>query len=113
MGSRDRLEVIADRSKPSETPDVPPCRQLLPLAYVIAELIGVARDSKSVRRHVARLLDALGDERHILTEATQEEIADAGTPQLARAIVAQRTSPPRQLPEKAALSHNDQFSLGL
>jgi PHP family Zn ribbon phosphoesterase len=80
---------------------------------VIAEQMGVARDSKSVRRHYARLLDALGDERRILTEATQNEIADAGTPQLARAIVAQRTSPPRQLPEKAALPHNDQLSLGL
>jgi DNA helicase-2/ATP-dependent DNA helicase PcrA len=113
MGSRDRLEVIANRSKPSETSNAPPCRQLLPLSYVIAEQMGVARDSKSVRRHYARLLDALGDERRILTEATQNEIADAGTPQLARAIVAQRTSPPRQLPEKAALPHNDQLSLGL
>jgi PHP family Zn ribbon phosphoesterase len=114
MGSRDRLEVIADRGEPSEKPDAPPCRQVFPLAYVIAKLMGVARDSKGVRRHYERLLEALGHERYILTEATQDEIADAGTPQLARAVVAQRTSTPRpRQPEEETPPNDDQLSLGL
>ncbi|MGH7945452.1 MAG: hypothetical protein ACREF9_10630 [Opitutaceae bacterium] len=109
MGSRDRLEVIADRREPG----APPCRQLLPLADVIAELMGVERGSKSVRRSQERLLGLPGHERYILTEAMREEIAAAGTLELARRIVAQRTSPPRYQPEKEESREDDQLALGL
>jgi PHP family Zn ribbon phosphoesterase len=112
-GSRDRLELIADRREPVMPEGAPPFQQLLPLAYVLAELMGVGRDSKSVMRHHARLLEAVGNERHILTEAQPETIADASTPQLARAIVAQRTTPPRYKPKAHSAREDGQFSLGL
>jgi len=111
MGSRDRLEAIADRREPAVPPDAPPCLQLLPLAYVLAELMGVDRGSKGVQRHYERLLEALGHERHILTQATQEEIAAAGTPELARAILAQRLVPPRHRPEQEDATSDNQMRL--
>lgn len=111
-GARDRLELIADRAEPRLRADAPVCLQLLPLAYVIAELMGVERTSKGVRQHYDRLLEALGHERHILTEATLEEIAAAGTPQLARAIVVQRTSPITERPQDEPPGAEDQLGLG-
>lgn len=112
IGSRDRLELVADRREPLVPPEAPPCQQVLPLAYVLAEQMGVARDSKSVRQHYDRLLAALGNERHILTEATEEEIAAASTPQLARAIVGQRTTPPGPRLEEPGAPADEQLSLG-
>lgn len=111
IGSRDRLEAIADRRAPIFPAGAPACLQVLPLAYLIAELMGFARDSKSVQAVRDRLIEAVGNERHILTQAPFEELAAAGTPQLARALVAQRTEPPRRSPEKTAPSTSEQLSL--
>ena len=110
IGSRDRLETIASRPEPLFPAGAPPCRQLLPLAYVVAELMGVARDSKGVRNMCERMLQAVGHERRILTEASSAELAEAGTPQLARALMAQRTTPPPRLPETDAPAGDGQLS---
>lgn len=115
MGSRDRLEQLADRSVPSMPADTPPCVMVLPLAQVLAELLGVDEKSKTVQRQHTRLLETLGPERYILTEATHDEIARAGTAQLARALIDQRTHPPGRKPPKPKSGNeaNDdgQFSL--
>jgi len=113
MGSRDRLEVVADRSEPVWPESSPPFQLLLPLAQVLAQLLSVGPDSKSVEQLYARLLAALGHERFILTEAAHDEIAQAGTPQLARAIIAQRTVTPELPPEKPTIPGDDQLSLGI
>lgn len=113
MGSRDRLEVVADRPEPVWPEPAPPFQQLLSLAQMLAGLMSVGPDSKSVERQQVRLLHALGDERYVLTEAGYDEIARAHTPQLARAIIAQRTVPPRLQPGKPTTPPPDQLSLGL
>ena len=113
MGSRDRLELIADRAEPVFPPKSPPFLQILPLAYVIADLLQVARDSKAVRGWQERLVTALGHERHVLTEATEERIATVTTTQLARAIVAQRTRPPGRVVKSAREKPPDEGQLGL
>lgn len=110
IGSRDRLEAVADRAGPKVTTDAPPCRQLFPLAFLISELIGVERNSKAVRAHYERLIEAVGDERHILNDATQEEIAEVGTLQLARRIVAQRASVGEFRPEKVEARDDRQMA---
>jgi DNA helicase-2/ATP-dependent DNA helicase PcrA len=112
-GSRDRLETIADRDQPMEQAGAAPFQQLLPLAYVLAELMNVDRKGKIAIHHKARLIEAIGSERYILTEATQEEIAEASTPQLARSIVAQRITPPRAKPKSRTDLNDDQLPLGL
>jgi DNA helicase-2/ATP-dependent DNA helicase PcrA len=112
IGSRDRLETIASRPAPLFPDGTPPCLQILPLAYVIAELMGVARDSKGVRRICDRVINAVGHERHVLAEASYEELAEVGTPQLARALIAQRTHPPQRFPETDKPEVDEQLSLG-
>lgn len=113
MGSRDRLEIVADRSEAVGPAEAPPFQQLLPLAYVIAGLLRINRDNPAVGRLEARLISALGHERFILTEATYDEIAQASTPQLARIIAEQRIVPPGPLPEKKTKSDPDPRQLPL
>lgn len=93
-GSRDRLEVIADRPAPKWPPHPPSVRELLPLGEVIADLLKVDEAGKAVAAWRGRLVPALGHERHVLTEAGEAEISEVATAALARAIVAQRSSPP-------------------
>ena len=115
MGSRERLERMADRAEPVFPSDAPPWLMVLPLAEVLSDLLGVADSSKTVQQQHARLLETLGNERFILTEATHDEIARVGTAQLARAIVEQRTRPPGRKPAKLTPrdGDEDQFSLGI
>lgn len=114
-GSRNHLEQIADRIEPSLPEDPPPWLMVLPLAKVLAELLGVDESSKAVQHRHARLLEALGPERYILTEATQDEIARVGTVQLARILIDQRTRPPGPKPPKPKRGNESrddgQFSL--
>ncbi|MDF3056981.1 MAG: hypothetical protein K0R17_1196 [Rariglobus sp.] len=114
MGSRDRVEQIADRPEPMFPADAPSYMMILPLAEVLSDVLGVDDGSKAVQQQHARLLESLGNERYILTEATQDEIARAGTAQLARIIVGQRMQPPgRKPPKQKRTGDEDQFSLGI
>lgn len=90
IGSHDRVEIIADRTEQEGWAEAPVFRELFPLAHYLAALLGVKGVTADVRRHHWRLLRELGHERHILTEAPEDEIAQAGTRLLARAILAQR-----------------------
>lgn len=90
MGSRDWLEKIATRAEPAMPADAPPFRMLLPLKYVIGELCGLGRETKAVAKIADQLLASVGPERFILAEADFDTLSRAATPQLARAIVAQR-----------------------
>ena len=91
-GSRARLEKIADRVDPLLNPDSPPFCELLPLIDLLAQLAGCNRESGDVNRLYHHLLANVGNERAILTEASEAEISQAATPQLARAIVDQRSA---------------------
>jgi len=115
MGSRDRIEQIADRAEPVFSADAPPWMMILPLAEVLSDVLGVDDSAKAVQQQHARLLEELGNERYILTEATHDEIARVGTAQLARIIVGQRTQPPGRKPPrpKRTEGNGDQFSLGI
>jgi PHP family Zn ribbon phosphoesterase len=113
MGSRDRLKVIAGRTAPLWPECNPPFQEMFPLGDLLARFTGSASRSGLVQDFQTRLRAALGHERFILTEATFDEIAKVGTPQLARAIVAQRTEAPvlsRDQPETGASAN--QMSLG-
>lgn len=111
MGSRDRLEIIADRRDPKIDSEAPPFRMLLPLRYVIGEVCQCPHDSKAVEPHYRRLLKEVGNERYILTEASEREIAEASTIQLARAICWQRNNPPGRSALDGTKHPDDQPSL--
>lgn len=93
-GSRDRLEIVADRVAPVFPENAPPFRELPPLAQLLAEQMGVPAKNPAVREWEDRLLAALGHERRILAEAGEDEIARVSTAALARAIVRQRAETP-------------------
>jgi DNA helicase-2/ATP-dependent DNA helicase PcrA len=90
-GSRDRLKRLTSRPSVESAENAPPFRELLPLAHLIADLTNKKPESDTVKRLVQQLIDAVGHERYILTEATAAEIDQIHTPQFSRAILAQRS----------------------
>ena len=111
-GSRDHLERLADRREPQWPRQAPPFLMLLPLRDLLAEVCDRGRDSAGVRQLHARLLREVGHERFILTEADLETIALAGTRELARRIVTQRTHPPgRRAVSEATAPGTNQLDL--
>lgn len=110
-GSRDHLERLADRGVPQWQRHAPPFLMLLPLRDLLAEVCDCGRDSAGVRQLHARLLREVGHERFILTEAPPERIAPAGTRELARRIVTQRTVPPGRRAASEASAPANQLDL--
>jgi len=87
VGSRDWLERIAARAMPAQPP---PAFQMSPPLLALLKALGwKAKEAEVLRR---RLLDRLGHERHILTEAGPDRIAEVSGPRLAAAIAARRRS---------------------
>jgi PHP family Zn ribbon phosphoesterase len=94
-GSRDRLETsVATRLQPTFPPNSPPFQVLLPLKFLIAGTTGQKSTSPSVQRLATALVQAVGSERYLLTEASEAEINQAGVPQIAGIILDQRNAPP-------------------
>lgn len=111
MGSRDRLEFIADRREPVLPPDSPPFLQALPLRHLIAELCRCSAESKAVDPHYERLLREVGHERYVLTEATEAELRAAAAPDVARTILFQRQHAPERILADQTKQRSDQLSL--
>jgi DNA helicase-2/ATP-dependent DNA helicase PcrA len=93
MGSRDRLARLDGiRPEPAWPAKVPPCEVLRPLAWIIAGVEGRSPDSAGVKRAETEIVNQLGQpERFILTEATAEELVRFTKPEIAAAILDQRT----------------------
>jgi PHP family Zn ribbon phosphoesterase len=111
-GSRDHLDKLADRDETLLPAGAPPFRMVLPLKYVLEEMSGVARTSKTVSKLYDHLISQVGHERFILTEASGEMLVREATPPVARAIMAQRETghsfePPQPV---AAASADTQLS---
>lgn len=78
IGVLNRVGVLADR-KPEEVPgDRIPFRHLVPLEEVIAEALGMGRDTAGVAKKYDEMLAALGTEFDILLEVPVAEIARFG-----------------------------------
>ncbi len=93
-GSRDWLEEIATRPEPAVLPGTPRFRMYVPLPQLLGEFLQVGAKTRKVEALHERLLQRIGHERHILTEADRGELEHASGP-LADAIIAQRTADPR------------------
>jgi uncharacterized protein (TIGR00375 family) len=86
MGVLQRVEDLADRPAGARTPPAAACRNLLPLDELVAEVAGVGRTSKTVRRTVDAMVQRLGPELPILERVALEAIDEAGFPAEAEAI---------------------------
>lgn len=99
MGSRDHLPQLAGaRPSPDFPKNAPPFETLQPLSYVIAAVEGKNPDTVGVRRAAGEIVDRLGAERYVLTEAAPADLLRVTTPEIAAAIVNQRTGAVSRLP---------------
>jgi DNA helicase-2/ATP-dependent DNA helicase PcrA len=86
MGVLRRVEDLADRPPGARPAGAAGCRNLLPLDEVVAEVAGVGRTSKTVRRTVDAMIELLGPELPILERLPLDAIDQAGFPAVAEAI---------------------------
>lgn len=89
-GSRDYLEQIASRAEAAALPHTPRFRMYVPLREFLSEFLECGETSQKVLALQEQLLRQVGHERHILTKASREELAQASSEALADAIVGQR-----------------------
>lgn len=75
IGVLHRVEKLADR-KPEEVPqNVIPFKHLVPLEEIIAEALGIGRDTTGVAKKYEEMVRALGSEFETLLDVPIEEIA--------------------------------------
>jgi DNA helicase II / ATP-dependent DNA helicase PcrA len=86
MGVLQRVEDLADRPPGARPAGAPGSCNLLPLDEVVADVAGVGRTSKTVRRTVDAMLEQLGPELPVLERLPLEAIDKAGFPAVAEAI---------------------------
>ena len=86
MGVLQRVEDLADRPAGARPPGAAGCRNLLPLDEIVADVEGVGRTSKTVRRTVDAMIEQLGPELPLLERLPLDDIDKAGFPAVAAAI---------------------------
>lgn len=91
VGVMHRVRKLADREKVPKAPGVDRYHSLIPLQEIIAEVRNVGVNSKTVGREYMSLLESAGNEFRILMDLPGEEIARAGFPIVADAVVRMRS----------------------
>ena len=86
LGVYHRVCELADRPEGVRPDGMLPFECLIPLTEVLGEVFSVGAGSKRVAAAYSRLLAMIGNELHILREATIERIDSAEIPGLAEAI---------------------------
>ncbi|MBI4882268.1 MAG: UvrD-helicase domain-containing protein, partial [Planctomycetes bacterium] len=90
VGVMSRVEELADRPAGARPQGASAFQSLVPLAEVVAEILGVRDKSCRVQAAYEGLLAALGPELFILQQAPLEDVRRAGHPQLAEALARMR-----------------------
>lgn len=86
VGVLSRVEDLSDRPEGSASPSAIPGRDLVPLQEIVAACLGAGTGTVKVEREYMRLL-SMRPEFDYLLEMCEEEIAEAGGPSLASAIM--------------------------
>ncbi len=86
MGVAHRVGLLADRAHGSGPAGALPYWSAIPLAEVLAEVMGVGAASKTVQEAYMRLLASLGSELKVLLEAPPADISAAAVPLVAEGI---------------------------
>ena len=90
VGVLHRVEELARRTVAEQPDRFPPFESLVPLAEMIASIVGFGTASKRVQSVYHGLLESLGSEFHILREAPEDDIARASSQAVATAIANMR-----------------------
>ena len=86
MGVLQRVEDLADRPAGSRPAGAAPYRELMPLAEIAAEVLGVGPKTRTVGRTLDAMIERLGPELPIVAELPVEDIRAAGFPRIAEAV---------------------------
>ena len=86
VGVMARVEELADRAEGEKPPRWRPFYSLIPLPELIAETKKVGPSSKKVRGCFQNMLNKLGNEIHILQDATISDIEDCAGSMMAEAV---------------------------
>ena len=86
VGVLHRVEELARRTVEQQPDGFPVFESLVPLAELIASVVGFSTASKRVQSIYHGLLESLGSEFHILREVSENEIARASSLAVATAI---------------------------
>jgi DNA helicase II / ATP-dependent DNA helicase PcrA len=86
VGVLHRVEELADRPEGARPPGAAGFRNILQLAELVGEVLGVGPRSKAVTAVTNGLVERLGPELDILERVPTEDIAAAGPPLVAEAI---------------------------
>jgi len=90
VGVLHRVEELARRTVAEQSQGFPPFESIVPLAELIASVLGFGTASKRVQSVYLGLLEGLGSEFHILRQAAEEDIARVSSPAVATAIANMR-----------------------
>lgn len=86
VGVMHRVEALADRPEGFIPPGPVPCRNLVPLAEIIAEALGLGVETGAVENEWKRLIGAGGTELAILMDLPEEELARFTPPRILEGI---------------------------
>lgn len=86
LGVLYRVRELADRPEGFTPENRHPHSYLVPLADILAQIFEVGPNTKKVKTHYDKAVNALGPELAILTQLSPEIIEGAGVPLLAQAI---------------------------
>ncbi|MDP3724978.1 MAG: endonuclease Q family protein, partial [Nanoarchaeota archaeon] len=90
VGVLHRVEDLANHPQGRKPEGARPFKSIIPLSEIISEVEGVGTASKKVQAAYMGVLQKLGNEFHILLDASEEHIKEAGGECLAEAIVRMR-----------------------
>ncbi|MFC1770013.1 endonuclease Q family protein, partial [Nitrospirota bacterium] len=87
IGVMHRVDDLADREEPKEEY----FRSIIPLAELIAQSMGRGVNTKGVQTRYMSVLEALGNEFHVLLDTPLSDIKEAGGEDIAEAVRKMRT----------------------
>lgn len=87
IGVEHRLEALADRDEGFVLKESPSFKNVVPLAEIIGDVLGISADSATVEKEYFQLIKNLGSEFDILLNIDEGELDKKCPPKIARAIM--------------------------
>lgn len=91
VGVMHRVERLADRDEGLNPADAPAFRSIIPLPEILAEVLQVGANTKTVNNEYLKLLGKLGSEFKILMDVPLTDIERAGPPLVGEAVSRMRS----------------------
>ncbi len=98
VGVMNRVEKLADRPEGFVLNTAPGYKNLVPLIEIVADSMGIGRESVGAGREYNSLLQKLGSEFDILLFKTKEELLEKCPPKIAKGIINVRNGNVKILP---------------